>query len=437
MESIWQKNLSLPSFSTLNKDIKTDVLIIGGGIAGILTAYFLHRKGIDCVLVEKNRICSGNTGNTTAKITIQHGLIYDKILQSAGREKAQMYLKANQAALDKYKELCRSIDCDYEEKDNFVYAVDKINKIKNELYALDKIGYKAEFHEKLPLPVKTVGAVCFKNQAQFNPLKFLGEISKNLNIYENTFVKEMIGCSAKTDKAKIEAKKVIATTHFPFINKHGLYPLKMYQHRSYVIALENAPNVGGMYVDESKTGLSFRNYGNLLLLGGGDHRTGKKGGNWAELREFAKKNYPNAKEVEFWAAQDCMSLDEIPYIGNYSKNTPDFYVATGFNKWGITSAMVSAMLLSDMVFGKQNDYAEVFNPSRSMIKPQLLINGFEAAANILTPTKRRCPHLGCALKWNEAEHSWDCPCHGSRFDEKGNILDNPANKQSKTKTEHI
>lgn len=427
MESIWQKNSSLPSFSTLEGNIKTDVLIIGGGIAGILTAYFLHQKGVSYVLVEKEKICSGNTGRTTAKITSQHGLIYSKILQNEGLEKAQMYLKANQAALKKYKDLCKKIDCDYEEKDNFVYSLNDINKLEDEISALRKIGFKAELQKDLPLPIKTVGAVRFKNQAQFNPLKFLSAIAKDLNIYENTFVREMIGCTAKTAFGKIEAEKVIVTTHFPFINKHGSYSIKLYQHRSYVIALENAQNVDGMYVDESKTGLSFRNYGDLLLLGGGSHRTGKHGGNWAELREFSKKNYPNSKEVAYWAAQDCMSLDEIPYIGNYSKNTPDLYVATGFNKWGMTSSMVSAMLLCDIILGKKNDCAEVFNPSRSILKPQLFVNGFESVTNILTPTTRRCPHLGCALKWNAAEHSWDCPCHGSRFAENGKVLDNPSN----------
>lgn len=429
MDSIWQKNSSLPSFPTLEGNIKTDVLIIGGGIAGILTAYFLHQKSVSYVLVEKEKICSGNTGRTTAKITSQHGLIYSKILQSEGLEKAQMYLKANQTALQKYKELCKKIDCDYEEKDNYVYSLNDINKLEDEISALRKIGFKAELRKNLPLPIKTAGAVRFKNQAQFNPLKFLGTIAKDLNIYENTFVREMIGCTAKTAFGKIEAKKVIVTTHFPFNNKHGSYSIKLYQHRSYVTALENAQNVDGMYVDESKTGLSFRNYGDLLLLGGGSHRTGKHGGNWAELRDFAKKNYPNAKEVAYWAAQDCMSLDEIPYIGNYSINTPDLYVATGFNKWGMTSSMVSAMLLCDMILGKKNDCAEVFNPSRSILKPQLFVNGFESVTNLLTPTTRRCPHLGCALKWNKAEHSWDCPCHGSRFAENGKVLDNPANKQ--------
>jgi len=200
----------------------------------------------------------------------------------------------------------------------------------------------------------------------------------------------------------------------------------LYQHRSYVIALENAQDVGGMYVDEAQKGMSFRNYKDLLLVGGGDHRTGKKGGNWRELREFAGKFYPNAKERFYWATQDCMSLDSVPYIGLYSKNTPDLYVASGFNKWGMTSSMVSAMILTDMVTGRENQFAPVFSPSRSILKPQLFINGFEAIVNLLTITDKRCPHLGCALKWNAVEHTWDCPCHGSRYTESGDLIDNPA-----------
>lgn len=277
------------------------------------------------------------------------------------------------------------------------------------------------------MPVKTVGAVKFPDQAQFNPLKFLSSVAEGLNIYENTFVREMRGNTAVTDKGKIRADTVIAATHFPFINKHGSYFLKLYQHRSYVIALENAQDVNGMYVDECDTGLSFRNYEGLLLLGGGGHRTGKKGGNWAELRAFAAKKYPDSREKHFWATQDCMSLDGIPYIGRYSAKTHGFYVASGFNKWGMTGSMTAAMLLSDMILGKRNGFASVFDPSRSIVKPQLFINGAEAVCNLLTPSKKRCPHLGCALKWNEAERSWDCPCHGSRFTEHGRVLDNPAN----------
>lgn len=426
-KSVWEQTATLPQFPKLDGDIHTDVLIIGGGIAGILTAYLLHQSGVKYILVDKGRICSGITHTTTAKITAQHGLVYHKILADRGAYFSQMYLKANELALEKYCELCKNIACDFERKDNYVYSVYNRKILEKEMKALQKIRSNAEFCENVIIPKKTVGAVKFPNQAQFNPLEFIAAISDELNIFENTFVSEMIGTTAVTQSGNIYADKVIAATHFPFINKHGSYFLKLYQHRSYVVALKNAQNVDGMYVDENRKGMSFRNYGKLLLLGGGGHRTGKHGCNWCELRAFAKTVYPKAREECFWAAQDCISLDGVPYIGQYSKRTPNFYVASGFNKWGMTSAMVSAMILSDLVLEKQNDFAEVFNPSRSILKPQLFANGFEATKNLLTITEHRCPHLGCALKWNRAENSWDCPCHGSRFSENGEVIDNPAN----------
>lgn len=427
MKSVWQKNINLPEFPELDRSIKTDVLIIGGGIAGILTAYFLKQAGIDYVLVEKDRICSGTTQNTTAKITFQHGLLYQKL----NPETARKYLNINRIAFEKYAELCRNIDCDYEIKDNYVYSRNDRKKLVNEMKILHKIGYNAELCEKIPIPVENVGAVKFPAQAQFNPLKFISAVADGLNIYENTFVNKIQGMTAITDKCRISAEKIIVTTHFPFINRHGSYFLKLYQHRSYVIALENAPNVSGMYVDENHSGMSFRNYGNLLFIGGGGHRTGEKGGSWNEIRNFAEINYPSSKEMYHWAAQDCMSLDGISYIGKYSGNTPDLYVAGGFSKWGITGSMVSAIILNDMVNGRQNEYSDIFSPSRSIIKPQLFVNGFKSVKNMLTPTSKRCSHMGCALKWNNAEHSWDCACHGSRFSENGKILDNPANHNLK------
>lgn len=427
MNSIWKESASLPHFDTLEGSVTTDVLIIGGGIAGILCAYFLREKGVDYVLVEGNTICSGITENTTAKITSQHGLIYDKLLHRVGIEKAKMYLDANQNAVKKYFELCEDIDCDFEKRTNCVYSIDDKRKLEREVAALYKMGFPAEIIETEELPFQTAGAVSFENQAQFHPLKFLAKIAENLNIYEHTFVKELAEHTAVTEKGNIAFQKLIFATHFPIDNKHGMYFLKMYQHRSYVIALENAPKLRNLYVDEAKGGLSFRCYQDILLLGGGAHRTGKRGGNWKELRDFAAEHYPNAREKYFWATQDCMTLDGIPYIGAYSKRMPGCFVATGFHKWGMTSSMAAAMILTDLVLEKENSYAPVFHPSRNMLKPQLLINGWEAAVNLLTISKKRCPHLGCALKWNEAEHSWDCPCHGSRFDEEGTLLNNPAN----------
>lgn len=426
MQSVWTDSVNFPSFEQLKKDIRTDVLIIGGGITGLLCAYQLHQAGVDYVLVEADRICNGITKNTTAKITSQHGLIYHKLIQRFGVEKARMYLDANEAALREYRKLCKSIDCSFEAKNSYVYSLSRTHKIAKELTALRTLGFHAEYETQLPLPFSVDGAVKFKHQAQFNPLKFLFAIAKGLNIYEQTKVRELAPKLAITEHGKITAKNIIVTTHFPFLNKHGSYFLKMYQHRSYVIAYKNAPNVDGMYVDESLKGLSFRNYKNMLLLGGGDHRTGKHGGNWQELSTFAGTHYPNAKEVYRWATQDCMTLDEVPYIGQYSKNTPFLYVATGFNKWGMTSAMVAAMILRDMILEKENPYAPVFLPSRSILRPQLVVNAFETTTNLLTPTTKRCPHLGCALKWNPVERTWDCPCHGSRFTHNGQLIDNPS-----------
>lgn len=427
MDSVWTEGASLPCFRTLEGSVKTEVLIIGGGIAGILCAYFLQEKGVDYLLVEGRTLCSGATKNTTAKITSQHGLMYDKLLKSVGMEKARMYLEANQNAVRKYFELCSHMDCNFEKKTACVYSINDRGKLEREAAALDKLGFHAELIETEELPFQTAGAVSFENQAQFHPLKFLAQIAENLKIYEHTFVKELSEHTAVTEKGRIDFQKLIVAAHFPIDNKHGMYFLKMYQSRSYVIALKNASRIQRMYIDEAKDGLSFRGFQDFLLLGGGAHRTGKRGGNWQELRKAAAAYYPEACENYTWATQDCMTLDGIPYIGPYSKRMPQYFVAAGFNKWGMTSSMAAAMILTDLVLEKEKDYAPVFDPSRSMLKPQLFINGWEAAANLLTISKKRCPHLGCALKWNPEEHSWDCPCHGSRFDAQGTLLDNPAN----------
>ncbi len=428
MESLWKKDIQMPEFPELSDDISVETLIIGGGMAGILTAYLLEKQGADYVLVEKNRICSGVTGNTTAKITYQHGLVYNKILSSYGVETAKRYFNAFTETFREYENICSGIDCHFEYKDNYVYSSDP-EKLQKEMEALYKIGYDAQFCTDINLPVSTAGAVKFKNQAQFHPLEFVSAIAEGLKIYENTFVREIKGTTAFTDKGKIMAEKIIVATHFPFVNKHGFYFLKLYQHRSYVLALKSSQKVDGMYVDEDKKGMSFRDYGDYLLLGGGGHRTGKKGGNWDELRQFAQKHYPQATEEFHWAAQDCMSLDDIPYIGEYSGNTPNLFVATGFNKWGMTGAMLSAKLLVDKINGDHNEFFEVFDPSRSILKPQLFANVCETMANFCTITTKRCPHMGCALKWNSTEHSWDCACHGSRLAPDGHVLDNPANSK--------
>ena len=437
MESVWRDSVQLPSFPMLEEKISTEVLIIGGGMCGILCAYMLQQAGVPYILLEADRICSGVTANTTAKITSQHGLLYSKLQRRFGSETAKEYYRLQQAALARYRTMAQTVDCDLEDADAYLYTLQHVEKLKKECATLQQIGAPAEFLSKLDLPFAVAGAIRLPGQSQFHPLKFVSGIAKDLNIREHSAVRAFDGEAYQTGAGSVRARKTIVTTHFPIWNKHGAYFLKLYQHRSYVLALENAGKVNGMYVDESGKGLSLRMYGDLLLLGGGSHRTGQNGGGWKELERVAREYYPEATIRYRWATQDCMTLDGMPYIGRYSRRTPDLLVATGFQKWGMTGSMVAAELLRDIVLGKGTAH-NIFSPSRSMLHPQLAVNGAHAIWNLIRPSKPRCPHLGCALQWNDQENTWDCPCLGSRFAPNGKRLDGPATGDRKaTRSPHV
>lgn len=416
----------MPQFPQLQEDLHTDVLIIGGGLAGLMCAAKLQQEGVRCVLIEQDRLMSGVSGRTTAKITSQHGMIYGKLLQRFGAEKAHLYWQANEDALAAIREAARELDCDYKEQSSYLYAVDSPRQLESEMSACERLGIPARWETKLELPFPVAGGISFSGQGQFHPMKYAKGIAGELEIYEDTKALAFVGNRVQTLKGTVTAEKIVVATHFPLLNKHGAYFLKLYQQRSYVIALENAPQIEGMYLDCAENGLSVRSAGNYLLLGGGGHRTGKQGRNWEHPESVARDYIPQARIAARWATQDCMTLDGMPYVGLYSRATPNLYVATGFQKWGMTNSMLAATVLSDLICGRENPCAELLSPSRSMLHKQLLCNGIESTLNLLRPTRPRCPHLGCALRWNEAEHSWDCPCHGSRFDTDGKLLNNPA-----------
>jgi len=427
--SVWSETAAREICLPLERDISTDVLVVGGGMCGILISYWLKKAGMRCIVAEAKTIGNGITKNTTAKITAQHGLIYADLIKRFGSEKARQYYEANTLAIQRYRELAEHFSCDLEEKAAYVYSTSGKREIESEAVACRKLGINTHILENLPMPFKIRNAIAMEAQAQFHPLKLLHAIAAELEIYENTFIKKINGQTAITSNAKkIMAKYIVLATHYPMVNIPGLYFMKMYQHRSYVIALENAPLPDGMYLDYRGDGHSFRTYGNLLFVGGGDHRTGKKGGGYAELRDFANQNYQNTIEKFHWATQDCMTLDKVPYIGRHSTGKKNLYVATGFNKWGMTGSMVAAELLTDLIVSGKSEWTELFNPQRSMMSWQLPKNLGAAARGLLSFGGPRCAHMGCKLHRNSAEQSWDCSCHGSRFEKNGNIIDNPAKR---------
>lgn len=474
MKSVWSETTEIPERPTLSSDLSVEVAIIGAGLAGILTAFFLQRQGKQVIVLEADRIGGGQTKNTTAKITSQHGLVYDKLIRKYGLAKARLYAKASQEAIQRYQNIIEenNIDCDFERLPSYLYSTREREKLIREAKAASELGLPATYLETAPLPFSTAGAVCFENQAQFHPLKFLGQISKDLEIYENTMVYSVKGHRIMTNQGTVNAEHIVFATHYPFPIIPGFYFLRQHQERSYVVAYSGEKKLAGMYYSIDEHGLSLRSFENLILLGDSMHRTGKNesGGSYAAIREQAKTYMPEAKEVAHWSAQDCKTHDLLPLIGIYSRFRPYWYVATGFKKWGMAFSMISAMMISDKICGKENPYQKLFSPQRFhplvaahdfMFDVGISIRGLVTGYHVWSCTKEkdlekghggivrkglrryaayrdeegnihrisfRCPHMGCELLWNPDELSWDCPCHGSRFDYDGNLIDNPAQK---------
>lgn len=379
MSSIWSEQITLPKFPELQKDLRTNILIIGGGLAGLLCAYYLKQAGLDVVLLEAETIASGVTGNTTAKVTSQHGLRYATMCERYGLARTRQYLEANELAIRQYKKLSWHYQFDFEEKDAYLFSTTDEKVIQKEVDALHRLTYPAEYVTKTELPFEVKAAVRFPKQGQMNPCRLAAEISKDLPIYEHSRVKEMTEYFAVTEKGTVTAEKIIVATHVPMLEKKGLYFLKLYQQRSYVLALKGVEALKGIYLEEKENGISFRSVGDILLLGGGGNRMGKPAGGYEFLRSVSKRYFPDATEYAKWEVQDSMSLDGIPYIGCYSKSTPDLYVAAGFNKWGMTSSMIAAQVLTDLIQGYDNEYAKLFSPSRKMLSCQLFSNLWEIA----------------------------------------------------------
>ena len=398
MKSLWSQTTKIPGQKSLEADLRVQNVVIGAGIVGILIAYFLQEKGQEVIVLDADEVASGQTKNTTAKITSQHGCIYHDMIKNAGIERARGYAKANEEAIQVYKEIItkEGIACHFEELPSFLYSLKEegIARLKKEAKAAKSLGIAAEYMrgDKInALPFGVMGAVKFGGQAQFHPLEFIQGIAEKLKIYEHTRVLEVDEHFVITDRHVVVADNVIFATHYPFPIVPGYYFLRQHQSRSYAIALagEGVPErIDGMYYGIDRDGLSFRHAEGKLIVGGGSHRTGKRRGGFCYLREQIEKLYPQATEEAHWAAQDCMPHDGIPFIGRFSIKHDNWYVATGFQKWGMTTAMVSAMIISDQIIGKENPYEKVFSPQRLLIRAgykKFLVDVWESIAGLCLP----------------------------------------------------
>lgn len=470
--SLWRQTADMPARRALPGDIRADAAVIGAGMAGALTAYLLQKRGLQTVVLEAQRTASGQTGNTTAKITSQHGMVYDALIKRLGAERAGQYARANERAIRAYADIAREVgaDCDFETLPAYLYALRDAPPLEREAEAARALGIKASFTRDAGLPFPTAGAVRFDGQAQFHPLKFLHALCENLTIYEHTPALKVEKDTIFTPGGTVTAPHIVFATHYPFVNVPGWYFLRMHQERSYVLALKSSYLPHGLYYGTDADGLSLRAYNDLLLAGGENHRTGENsaGGRYEALLARVRALLPGCEEVARWSAQDCVTLDGVPYIGRYARSALGWYVATGFGKWGMTGAMVSALLISGLIGGDAPEYAPAFAPSRftlSASAKNMATEGVQAfkglSREIMTLPEEtlkhlppghggvieyegrkagvyreengachvidtRCPHLGCQLEWNPDELSWDCPCHGSRFSFNGALIDNPA-----------
>lgn len=414
-----------------------EIIVIGAGMAGLLTAFYLKKQGKDVLILEADEVASGQTGRTTAKITSQHSLKYYQMMQTMDVKKVRLYARANEDAIREYERLIQieGIECQFKRVPAYLYTLQDVAPLKQEAEAAILFGIDAFFTTETELPFEVTGAVCFQNQAQFSPMDFVRHISSELEIMEHTKVIRIRGNRVITEKGDFFAEKIVLATHYPIRNVPGFYFWREHQERSCVLELKGCKKIEGMYYGVDEEGFSFRQAGDNLLLGGGSYRTGENvcGGAYDKLMQAARQYFPECEEVSRWSAQDCMPHDGIPFIGRFSVFTPNLYVATGFQKWGMTTSMITAMLLRDMICGMENPYEKLFTPQRLLIRAAtgnflkdvgMSVKGL--VKGLFHRKAPRCAHMGCELVWNPDEQSYDCPCHGSRYGADGNLLDNPS-----------
>ena len=477
--SIWLETAPpAPEHPRLDRDITADVAVIGGGIVGVTTALLLHEAGVHVVLLEANRVGHGVTGHTTAKVSSQHGLMYAQLRSKHSADTARLYGRANEGALAWIGGRVErdGIDCDFRRRASYAYVTSNASDVEREAEAAIEAGLPATLVSETSLPYPVAGAVRFDDQAEFHAQKYLLALAAQLpEIYEHTHAVQ-VGDAVRTPGGTVTAGHTIVATHFPFPDR-SLAFARIHPQRSYAIACRVGGTLPvGMFISGDEPTRSVRSVPvggeELLIVGGEGHKPGT-GGDTTEryeaLEAFAREHW-DVRSVDYrWSAQDNTTIDGLPFVGPLTPFEPRILMATGFAKWGMTNGTAAASLLTDLVIGRENPYADLFDPSRlkprasamtflkenaqvgaRMVGDRLTKRGTRAIGDLepgegdivdldgekaaayrdedgsLIAVSPTCTHLGCQVNFNRAERSWDCPCHGSRFAVDGSVLQGPA-----------
>ncbi len=490
-QSYWRDSVNLPEFPHLDENLSADVVIVGGGITGLTSAYLLVKEGLKVVVLEAGKLVNGTTGHTTAKVTAQHGLIYDELMHNFGENKAKLYYEANEEALRFIKETVKqnSIECDFSIQDAYLYAGTSqyAGKLEKEAEAYERLGINGGLIDRIPFDIDIQKALVMKDQAQFHPVKYLAHLIQDITnkgglIFENTTCVNIETGEHPTvltqRGSRVQGSYILSCSHFPFYEGAGLYSTRMHADRSYVLAAKTKKTFpGGMYCNVDEPARSLRsvmiNGEEMVLIIGENHKTGQGKDtieHYNALEKFGEDVLGLEKVLYRWSAQDLVTLDKIPYIGKITSDVPNVLIATGFRKWGMTNSTAAALLFRDIVQKKSNHYEDLYSPSRFNAHPSLknfLLDNADVVGHLIKgkldkPTKNvedlakdegaaitinghrkgayrdaegelhivdtTCTHIGCEVEWNSGDRTWDCPCHGSRFSYTGEVVEGPAEK---------
>lgn len=471
----WTEQLESASYSPLHEVIEVETVIVGAGIVGLTSALKLLEAGRQVVVVEALEVGKQVTGRSSAKITTQHRLIYNELIENLGLERAREYAVANLAGVEAIKSWIaeHEIACELEAKTAYAYTLNRSVRahLEQEAAAAQKFGITADVVEWAPLPFKTAGALRFPNQAQFNPVRYLDGLARAVKalggrIYENSRVRQIEneGCwCVVTDSGKVQARNIVVATNIPIKSPVGMANrTQPRSHAAMTFRIDDPPPIKDMFISVEEPSHSLRigrdRTGYFLLALGPRFSTGQDGdvaAIFAELEDWVRRNLPVGEGLWHWCNEDYDTADRIPYAGQPDhENASGFYIATGFNGWGISNGTAVGMMIADCIAGRPNSWLSLYDPLRPFPndfhesgKSQstvsrvdqigrgeggvLCVGDDEIAVRrdlngTLHTLSAACTHKGCPVTWNNADHTWDCPCHGSIFAADGSVIHGPA-----------